>query len=181
MAAGDVLLPAAAALTVAAPEVGAAAAATEGVATIVPLAEAAVIAPAAEGVAAIAPIVEEAEALTPFAHRYLNTSGGRLGNTTTRQQLHDIAQDLAQTGKYPKIEGDGHTGEEFIRGAGPGTKGGTFVDLTAKATDGSTVRVQTVNTLANGRTPTSSEAAAAARIRAAFPNDRLWLIPKRVK
>ena len=47
------------------------------------------------------------------------------------------------------------------------------------ATNGTTtIRVQTISTLADGVTPTAAEAAAAARIRAAFPNDQLWLIPK---
>jgi filamentous hemagglutinin len=40
-------------------------------------------------------------------------------------------------------------------------------------------RVQTIDTLADGVTPTQAEAAARDRIRAAFPNDELILIPKR--
>lgn len=56
--------------------------------------------------------------------------------------------------------------------------GGTWVDITA--TNGEqTVRVQTVTTLSDGVTLTQTEATAAARIRTAFPNDQLILIPKK--
>jgi filamentous hemagglutinin len=52
------------------------------------------------------------------------------------------------------------------------------VDITA--TNGtSTVRIQTIDTLADGVTPTAAEAAAAARIEAAFPKDELILVPKK--
>ena len=61
-----------------------------------------------------------------------------------------------------------------------GDEGGIFVDITAvhKQT-GKTVRVLIVDTLADGITPTKREAAAAALIRAKFPDDELRLIPKR--
>lgn len=36
-----------------------------------------------------------------------------------------------------------------------------------------------VSTLADGVTPTATEAAAAARIRAAYPNDQLLIVPKK--
>jgi filamentous hemagglutinin len=73
--------------------------------------------------------------------------------------------------------GAGRAAEEWFAGPGGGTKGGTFVDITA--TNGTqTVRIQTVTTLADGVTPTVSEAAAAARIRARFPNDQLILVSK---
>lgn len=56
-------------------------------------------------------------------------------------------------------------------------RGGTYVDITL--TNGTlTMRIQTIDTLADGLTPTLREAAAAARIRAAFPNDPLILVPK---
>ena len=42
----------------------------------------------------------------------------------------------------------------------------------------STIRIQTVTTMSDGVTPTLTEAAAAARIRVAFPRDQLILIPK---
>jgi filamentous hemagglutinin len=75
--------------------------------------------------------------------------------------------------------GGGGMAEEYIRGAGPGTLGGTYVDITAVNEEtGATIRVQTIDTLANG-SPTPRETAAAERIRRAFPNDTLVLIPKR--
>ncbi len=40
------------------------------------------------------------------------------------------------------------------------------------------LRVQTIDTLADGVTPTIREAENAARIRAAFPDDHLLLVPK---
>ena len=53
----------------------------------------------------------------------------------------------------------------------------TFVDITA--TNGTkTIRIQSIDTLADGITPTADEAAAAGRIRGAFPDDELRLIPK---
>jgi RHS repeat-associated protein len=102
--------------------------------------------------------------------------GGRLGNATTRAQISSLATDLESQG-YIITDGGGEAPEEFIRGPNGGSLGGTYVDLTA--TNGtSTIRIQTVDTLADGVTPTPDEAAAAARIRTAFPNDQLILIPK---
>jgi filamentous hemagglutinin len=76
----------------------------------------------------------------------------------------------------PAASGGGRVPEEYIPGSGPGTRGGTFVDVTA--TNGnSTIRVQTIDTYANGQ-PTAREAAAAQRIRNAFPSDELRLVPK---
>ena len=111
----------------------------------------------------------------PLLQRYLTESGGRWGSSATRALNDQLARDLIDQG-YTITGGAGRASEEYIAGAGPGTTGGTFVDITG--TNGtSTIRIQTINTLANGA-PTSAEAAAAARIRAAFPNDQLILIPK---
>jgi filamentous hemagglutinin len=102
-------------------------------------------------------------------------SGGRLGSPETPQQIGDIAGQLESEG-YTVTGGGGRAPEEYIPGSGPGTRGGTYVDITA--TNGnSTVRVQTIDTYANGQA-TAREAAAAQRIRNAFPNDILRLIPK---
>lgn len=105
--------------------------------------------------------------------------GGRLGNAATRAQNAEIAVGLEKQG-YRITGGGGGPEEEFIEGEGPGTKGGTYVDITAvNPTTGRTVRVQTVDTLADGITPTPREQAAIARIRENYPNDELWIIPKR--
>ena len=104
-------------------------------------------------------------------------SGGRLGSAKTRAQNAAIADDLESKG-YAITNGGGVRGEEYIRGSGPGTTGSTFVDITARNPDtGEVLRVQTIDTLADG-SPTAREAAAAARIQAAYPNDTLLLIPK---
>jgi hypothetical protein len=89
-------------------------------------------------------------------------------------------------GAYLKDEGwtvtnGGGAKQEWIAGGGPGRTGGTAPDLKAtRIVNGNleTVRIQTIDTLADGITPTAAEAAAAARIRAAFPNQKLILIPK---
>jgi hypothetical protein len=106
------------------------------------------------------------------------TRGGRLGSAETRAQNAEIAADLRGKG-YIITGGGGVRPEEYIRGAGPGTQGSIYVDITAVNKEtGVTIRVQTIDTLADG-SPTQREAAAAARIRAAFPNDTLTLVPKR--
>ena len=145
---------------------------------LAPVATAADATAAANAAVAAAPAAEEAETLTPFAQRYISTSGGRLGITTTRQQLYEIARAFLKSGKYEKFDGDGQGPEEYIPGPGPGTKGSTYVDFTARTSDGSAVRIQTIDTPTDGVTPTKLEVEAAARIRSARPDDHLILVPK---
>ncbi|VVD67547.1 tRNA nuclease CdiA-2 [Pandoraea iniqua] len=114
---------------------------------------------------------------TTFTDKYLDGSGGRWGNTNTRQLNYVVGQTLAKDG-YQVTAGGGIASEEYIPGSGPGSSGGSYVDITAKSPNGSTVRVQTVTTKSDGVTPTTSEQAAAGRIQAAYPNDTLILIPK---
>jgi len=108
---------------------------------------------------------------------FVANPGGRLGSPSTRaldSQVADILSDLG----FKIVGGGGQLPQEFI----PPTSSagsGTFVDVTARGPRGLTVRVQTIDTLANGVTPTSREAAAIARIREAFPNDIILAIPKR--
>jgi filamentous hemagglutinin len=97
-----------------------------------------------------------------------------------RAQNAAIAKELEEKEGLKVIHGDGAGPEEYIRGDGPGTRGSTYVDITAKDEQtGRTVRVQTIDTLADGETPTRGEQAAIDRIRKAFPNDELRIIPKR--
>ncbi|MCI0392743.1 MAG: DUF4157 domain-containing protein [Acidobacteria bacterium] len=117
--------------------------------------------------------------MTPLLKRYLTESGGRWGSTEVRALNDKLATEL-ENQDYKITGGAGRAPEEWIPGPGGGTEGGSFVDITAKKGQ-STVRIQTVTTLADGVTPTPDEAAAAARIRAAFPNDKLTLIPKGAK
>jgi hypothetical protein len=129
-------------------------------------AEAPEIAPAGS-----AELPERSPALEP-------SRGGRLGSAATRAQNAEIAAELERNG-FTITHGGGQWSEEYIRGSGPGTLGGTYVDITAVNRETRAVtRVQTVDTLSDGR-PTPREAAAADRIRAKYPNDVLILIPKR--
>ena len=102
--------------------------------------------------------------------------GGRWGGTPTRSQNVELADALEYNG-FKVTGGGGRAKEELIPGPNGDSKGGTWVDLTAKKGD-TTIRIQTVTTMADGKTPTPSEQAAAARIRQAFPKDKLYLIPK---
>lgn len=101
-----------------------------------------------------------------FTQKYLSGSGGRWGNASTRALNFQIGQTLAGDG-YQIVAGGGVGSEEYIKGPGPGTTGGTFVDITAVSSDNTTIRIQTISTLSDGVTPTVSEAAAAKRIEAA--------------
>jgi hypothetical protein len=106
-----------------------------------------------------------------------SSRGGRLGSPATRAQIAAIWADLENDG-FTVVHGGGLP-EEYIPGPGPGTRGGTFVDITAVNNEtGATTRIQTIDTLADG-SPTPREAAAATRIKYAFPTDRLILIPKK--
>ena len=115
----------------------------------------------------------------PLLDRYLSETGGRWGGKETRLQNHEIATSYENSGARV-TGGAGRASEEWIPGPGGGTKGGTFVDVTIQD-GGNTIRIQTVTTMADGVTPTASEAAAAARIRAAFPKDTLIIVPKTSK
>jgi RHS repeat-associated protein len=113
---------------------------------------------------------------TALMRQYRTGAGGRWGGPSTRLLNLRIASQLETRG-FRIIGGAGRASEEWIPGPGGGTTGGTFVDITA--TNGTTtLRIQTINTLASGA-PTAQEAAAIARIQAAFPNDKLIVIPKR--
>jgi hypothetical protein len=106
---------------------------------------------------------------------------GPIGNLATQTLEGDLARHLEGQGWKLKAGAGSGQKQEWIPGSGPGRTGGTAVDVTAeRMVDGQLqrVRVQTVTTLADGKTPTLIEEAAAARIRAAFPNDRLIVVPK---
>jgi hypothetical protein len=109
--------------------------------------------------------------------RYLPRTGGRWGGASTRALHSDIAMTFLNNG-YNIRSGGGLESEEFIPGTGPiaGGKGGTYVDITLQKGD-SVIRIQTVDTQADGQL-TPSEAAAVARIKDAFPNDVLITVPK---
>ena len=87
-----------------------------------------------------------------------------------------MADELESRG-FDITGGGGRLPEEYLPGPGGSRRGSNFPDITATR-DGRTVRVNTVDTYADGITPTKREAAAAASIRAKTPGDHLILIPK---
>ncbi|WP_234945298.1 RHS repeat-associated core domain-containing protein [Anaeromyxobacter sp. Fw109-5] len=107
-----------------------------------------------------------------------STTGGagRLGSARTRQQNADIATELEMRG-WDVTGGGGRGKEEYLPGPGFSRKGSSWVDVTAQK-NGRTLRINTVDTLADGVTPDKRESANAARIRAQTPGDHLLLIPK---
>jgi filamentous hemagglutinin len=107
---------------------------------------------------------------------WIGGAAGRLGSTSTRALNSTVASELEAEG-YAITGGGGRLPEEYIPGAGPGARGGTYVDITA-VRDGVTLRVQTVDVNAGGGM-TAREADAALRIMRAYPSDQLMIVPKR--
>ncbi len=100
---------------------------------------------------------------------------GRLGKPATRAQNASIATELEADG-WTITGGGGRMPEEYIPGPGGGRKGSVSVDTTAqKGAD--TLRVQTVDTRANGL-PDRREMRNAGKILKAYPEDGVFLIPK---
>ena len=105
-------------------------------------------------------------------------AGGRLGNAATRAQVAEIVTELRRRG-WQITRGGGEFKEEYLPSMSGTQTGSNWVDITA-IKDGKILRINTVDTLADGVTPTRREAAAAASIRAkASPGDHLLLVPKR--
>jgi hypothetical protein len=102
--------------------------------------------------------------------------GGRLGSRATREQVSGVAGKLEQKG-WEITGGGGKLPEEYIPGPGGARKGSSYPDITATK-NGETLRVNTIDTRANGLTPTTREANSAARIRSQKPDDTLILVPK---
>ncbi|QJE95267.1 RHS repeat-associated core domain-containing protein [Luteolibacter luteus] len=102
--------------------------------------------------------------------------GGRLGNPSTRAHIDDVATEMEKRG-WEVTGGGGRLPEEYLPGPGGARNGSSFPDITATK-DGRTLRVNTVDTRADGVTPTTREATNAARIRSQTPGDHLLLVPK---
>lgn len=107
---------------------------------------------------------------------------GRLGNAQTRAQNQAVADELSSRGW--DVTNIGRT-EEYIPGAQGGTQGSVWIDITAEKTIGGnqrTLRVQTVDTLSDGLTPTQRELDNAARarelLRSRGQNPHILLVPK---
>ncbi len=117
-----------------------------------------------------------AQVLSRGVTKSVPNPGGRLGKPSTRQHIDDVATEMENRG-YTITGGGNRLPEEYLPGPGGGRKGSSFPDITATK-NGRTVRVNTVDTRADGITPTTREAANAARIRSQTPGDHLLLIPK---
>jgi hypothetical protein len=105
-------------------------------------------------------------------------TGGRLGNTVTRNQIENIATTLESRG-YTITGGGGRTAEEYLKPIGGGRQGGSYVDITATHPNYPTLRINTVDVYKTGL-PTLRESNNAIRIRAQIPpGEHLLLIPKR--
>src|SRR6266542_1373975 len=92
---------------------------------------------------------------------------GRLGNKGTQEHIKGIAGKLKDHGWEINC-GGGKKGEEYIPGPGGARTGSSYPDITATKGD-KTLRVNTIDTRANGVTPTTREADNAARIRSQKP------------
>jgi len=101
---------------------------------------------------------------------------GRLGNSSTRELNRRVADRLVEKG-WEIVGGGGRLPEEYLPGPGGARRGANWVDVTALK-NGRILRINTVDTLSNGATPTAREATAAALIRSKKPHDHLLLIPK---
>jgi hypothetical protein len=101
---------------------------------------------------------------------------GILGKPSTREQIDNISNALESRG-WTITGGGNRLPEEYIKGAGPGRRGSSLADITATK-NGKTLRINTVDTYANGKTPTKREANNATRIRGQRPGEHLLLIPK---
>jgi hypothetical protein len=101
--------------------------------------------------------------------------GGRLGSARTRAHVEAVAEEMESRG-WEITGGGGKLPEEYLRGP-YGRLGSSHPDITATK-NGRTLRVNTVDTYADGVTPTARETANAARIRAQTPGDHLLLVPK---
>ena len=121
-------------------------------------------------------IARSAKEITDATAPKVAGQGGRLGNQATRDQVADVAGKLNEHG-WEITGGGGQKPEEYIPGPGNARKGSSYPDITAEK-NGQTLRVNTIDTRANGETPSTREANNATRIRAQKPDDKLILIPK---
>lgn len=118
------------------------------------------------------------ELVTPLAGRYLKGSGGRWGGTATRNLNYELGIMLRGRGfSLGSRPGGGFGPEEYIPAINSGVTGSTYVDITAISPNGTILRLQTINVTKDG-SPTRNELSAAERMKFAFPNDALILMPK---
>jgi hypothetical protein len=120
-------------------------------------------------------LLGEAGASLPFYFMPKAPAGGRLGSATTREHVAEVAGELESRG-WTITHGGGRGPEEYLPGPGGARTGASYPDITATR-NGTTLRVNTVDTLADGLTMTQREKANAARIRAQT-GEHLLTVPK---
>ena len=105
----------------------------------------------------------------------LAKTGGRLGSVETRALDKAVAEGLEREG-HTVTHGAGRP-QEYIPGPGGARKGSSYPDVTA-VKDGKTTRVNTVDTLKDGRTLTAREQRNANKIKTARPHGEFRTVPK---
>ena len=136
------------------------------------------------GLAALAVILTKAKAAPGIIKGELAVEAssikmaGRLGNQATREQIAQITAKLESRG-YTVTRGGGKFPEEYLKPLIQGRKGGSYLDITATHPSYPTLRINTVDVLRDGITPTARELRNAIRIRTQIaPGEHLLLIPK---
>jgi hypothetical protein len=81
--------------------------------------------------------------------------GGRLGSPSTRAQVAEIQAELKARGW--DVTRGGTLREEYISGPGGARAGSAYPDITALK-NGRTLRINTIDTMSDGLTPTAREA-----------------------
>ncbi|SHN18949.1 RHS repeat domain-containing protein [Rhizobacter sp. OV335] len=119
----------------------------------------------------VAEVAEEVVATSGLAAK----KAGRLGNDATRSHIDQVATEMEKRG-WKITGGGGRAPEEYLPGPGGARRGSSYPDITATK-DGKTLRVNTVDTRADGVTLTTREAANADRIRAQT-GEHVLTIPK---
>lgn len=110
-----------------------------------------------------------------FSHAQTGTWSGKLDVQGTK-----ISSELESRG-YTIVGGGGRMPEEYLAPlSGKGTKESSFLDITADHPDYGRLRINTVDVLKDGVTPTKRELRNANRIKQQIgPNEHLLLIPKK--
>lgn len=107
-----------------------------------------------------------------------NGTGGRLGNSTTRAQNQDIADELKNRGWTVTHGGGRGRSEEYLPGPNGSRKGSNYPDITATK-NGKTLRINTVDTKSNGQLTTrEAKAAQSIRNKTSGKGNKLLTIPK---
>lgn len=103
--------------------------------------------------------------------------GGRLGSKETREHVIQVANEWRAKG-WNVISGGGEK-ETLIKGPGGGAKGGAYGDIVLEnPATGQRKIINTVDTYADGITPTTREAAAGVKIQRLQPDAEFSMIPK---